>query len=533
MPILTKVRLPDWDGSLGATADVRLPSSRQAALQWVGAVLILAALALLVLAAASPRVDGHLTRPGLSAAEAVRLVHAAHARPGDLLDVTGTILKPGAGEPPRFILAGAFVSPDYVLRWRDRIEVRPGKDLREPVREVVTYSKTAPDTVTITRHVEGKLSGRRAAAEQMTIAAPKRIRIALTFDDGPHPVWTPKVLGLLAKHDARATFFVLGQWADRWPDLVRGEVAEGHEVCLHSYSHAVFTRLSPARVASDLARNFQAIAGLVPGPVRWFRPPYGAVNARVRQQVSALGYRMVLWDVDTRDWQRPPAEVIAARILSGARDGAVILMHDGGGDRSRTVAALAIALPRLKARGVEMLTLSQVRGFAPAPPSHVLVAEASGETLFSVATVSVFVDGKLLEPRPLAARHQGRLLLAARPVLAALGASSSWDGAAQALRVETPRGAAVLRAGSRRFTLNGRDLLLTAPVFHFEGQLLAPASLLAQLTNTILTVSPDGTSASFDGVARPFSPEPLPAGKASLRPQWVVPANEAIAHEVE
>lgn len=508
----------------------RPATSQRTAVRWAGTGAVFIAVALLVLLAAGPRVDGHLTRPGLSVAEALRALHSTHARPGDLVDVTGAVLKTGGGQPPCLLLAGAAVSPDHVLRWCDRIEVRPGRDLREPVREVVTCWRIAPGTVTIARHVEGKISGRRVAAERMTIAAPKRIRIALTFDDGPSPVWTPKVLDVLAKHGAKASFFVLGEWAARWPDLVRREVAEGHEVCLHSYSHARFTRLAPARVALDLARNLRAISGIVAGPVRWFRPPYGAVNDRIRAQVSALGYRTVLWDVDTRDWQRPPAEVIAARILSGARDGAIILMHDGGVDRSRTVAALSIALPKLKARGVEALTLSQVRGFAPAPPSQVLVAEAHGQTLFSVATVKVLVDGKPIEPRPIAARHEGHLLLAARPVLAALGVPSSWDEAAQALRIQTSRGLAVLRAGSRRFTLDDRDVLLTAPVFRFEGQLLAPASLLARLTNAILTISPDGGSASFDTVSRSLIPGPPRLGQPPrLAPALVVPADEAFA----
>ncbi|MCX7600018.1 MAG: polysaccharide deacetylase family protein [Armatimonadetes bacterium] len=502
-------------------------------LRQAGAFLVLVVVLLLVLFAAAPRVDGRPVRPGLRVTEAVRLVGAPRARPGDLLDVTGRVLKPGGGEQPRLFLAGALVPADYVLRWRDRIQVRPGRDLREPAMDVVTCSRTASGGVIVARHVEGKVSGRQAAVERMAIAAPKRVRIALTFDDGPNPVWTPQVLDVLAKYRAKASFFVLGQCAVRWPELVRRQVAEGHEICLHSYSHARFTQLPASRVTLELARNLRALSDLAVGPIRWFRPPYGVVNARVREQVAAMGYRTVLWDVDTRDWRRPPAEVIAARILAGAHDGAVILMHDGGGDRSRTVAALALALPRLKARGVEMLTLSQVRRFAPAPPSEVVVAEAHGQTSFSVTTVKVLVDGRLVEPRPLAARHEGQLLVAARPVLAALGMPASWDEAAQALCVETPRGQAILRAGSRRFTLADRDLLLSAPVFRFEGQVLAPASLLAKLTNTILTVSPDGTTARFDTVSRPFSPEPPQRGAGtSFRPAWVVPAYAAIAHEM-
>jgi len=510
---MDKPHLPSAYAFFSAVTDARPAMNHRRALWWVGAGVAAATIACLAVIAASPRVDGHLTRVGLTAAEAARIVRATHARPGDLLDVRGSVLKPGGGEPPCFVLAGVTVPPDYILRWRDRLEVRPGRDLREPVREIVRCSKVPPSGVTIVRHVEGKLSGRRAAAEQMTVAAPARVRIALTFDDGPHPTWTPKVLDLLASHGAKASFFVLGQWAARWPSLVRREVAEGHEVGLHSYSHPFFTRLSPTRVAWELARNVDAISGLVAGPVRWFRPPYGALNARVKQQVAGLGYRTVLWDVDTRDWQRPPAEVIATRILAGARDGAVILMHDGGLDRSRTVAALSLALPKLKARGVEMLTLSQVRGLAPAPPARVLVAEARGETLFTLSTTATFVDGRPIEPRPLSARHQGCLLLAARPVLAALGVPTSWDEAAQALRVQTPHGLAILRAGSRRFTLAGRDLLLTAPTFRCEGQLLAPATLLARLTNTILTTSPDGTSARFDTVSRPLTPAPPQPGE--------------------
>lgn len=168
----------------------------------------------------------------------------------------------------------------------------------------------------------------------------------LTFDDGPDPQWTPALLDILDRHGAKATFFELGREIDRTPQLAGVVQARGHALGNHTMTHP---KLTEAAAGTATAQIQAADAKL--GPTTCFRPPYGAINDAIRGEVAALGRRVVLWDVDTRDWQKPGTEVIVQRILSGARPGATILMHDSGGDRSQTLAATDQALGLLAAAG--------------------------------------------------------------------------------------------------------------------------------------------------------------------------------------
>ncbi|HZX02799.1 polysaccharide deacetylase family protein [Kribbella sp.] len=173
--------------------------------------------------------------------------------------------------------------------------------------------------------------------------------VYLTFDDGPDPLWTPKVLAVLAKHAVHATFFMLAQHANPHQELVDEVRAAGHAIGNHSVSHPKLTKLSPAQLHHQVADGVHS---------RCFRPPYGATNPKVRAEIKRDGMQQVLWDVDTRDWSRPGVPVIVKRALAGARPGAIILMHDGGGNRSETVAALGQILTALSARGYHFATLS-------------------------------------------------------------------------------------------------------------------------------------------------------------------------------
>ena len=175
--------------------------------------------------------------------------------------------------------------------------------------------------------------------------------IALTFDDGPDPRWTPTVLDLLRKHHVRATFCLVGQHVAEHPQLVRRIAAEGHALCNHSWSHdEAMQRRPAASVRADLERTSRAIVQAAGRAPRYYRAPGGnwapsAVSAADRQQLRLLG-----WSVDPYDWRRPPAAEIARRILAGVAPGAIVLMHDGYGARGNTVAALRNLLPALAAR---------------------------------------------------------------------------------------------------------------------------------------------------------------------------------------
>lgn len=178
--------------------------------------------------------------------------------------------------------------------------------------------------------------------------------VYLTFDDGPHPVWTPRVLDALARHGAAATFFVLGQNAAVYPGLVARLVDAGHDVGNHTFDHASLDRVDrEAFIAEvrDTDRAILAAAGERAGPIACLRPPYGAVDERTRALAAELGKTIALWSVDPQDWRRPGAEQIASHLLANARPGAILLLHDGGGNREQTVAALETVLAELSARG--------------------------------------------------------------------------------------------------------------------------------------------------------------------------------------
>jgi len=164
----------------------------------------------------------------------------------------------------------------------------------------------------------------------------------LTFDDGPQLEWTPKVLQVLAKHNAKATFFVLGQEVAAHPELLTLERAAGHHIGNHTWDHPMLTRLPAAKMRQEIFSGVKS---------KCFRPPFRDTNAGVEATAASYHQRQVLWDVDTKDWSKPGTAQILRAILGGARPGAIILMHDGGGNRSETVAALDQALTQLTRQG--------------------------------------------------------------------------------------------------------------------------------------------------------------------------------------
>ncbi len=172
--------------------------------------------------------------------------------------------------------------------------------------------------------------------------------VYLTFDDGPDPTWTPKILDLLAQHNAQATFFVLGRNALAYPELIEQLQLAGHVLANHSWSHADSTQLDQTSLIHELTST-QALLGATASTC--FRPPYGKHNQQTDAIVNQLGLRVVLWDVDSGDWKQPGTEEIVARIRSQIRDQAVVLLHDGGGSRQQTVEALELLLPELAAQG--------------------------------------------------------------------------------------------------------------------------------------------------------------------------------------
>ncbi|TLQ45622.1 glycosyltransferase [Streptomyces marianii] len=216
-----------------------------------------------------------------------------------------------------------------------------------------------------------------------TPGAPKALSVpdknlVLTFDDGPDPVWTPKVLDKLKQYDAHAVFFVTGTMASRHPDLVRRMVAEGHELGLHTFNHPDLALQTQSRIDWELSQNQLALAGAAGIRTSLFRPPYSSFSAAlddkswpVTEYIGSRGYITAFNDTDSEDWKRPGVEAIIKRATPEGTKGSIVLMHDSGGDRSQTVAALGRLLPDMKERGYRFVNLTEALG---APSAHTPVA---------------------------------------------------------------------------------------------------------------------------------------------------------------
>ncbi|MEV7015775.1 glycosyltransferase [Streptomyces sp. NPDC093991] len=209
--------------------------------------------------------------------------------------------------------------------------------------------------------------------EATTLSVPDG-RLVLTFDDGPDPTWTPRVLDVLKKHDAHAVFFVTGTMASRYPDLVQRMVDEGHEIGLHTFNHPDLSLQSRERIDWELSQNQLAITGAAGIRTSLFRPPYSSYSAAmdneswpVTEYIGSRGYLTVVNNTDSEDWKRPGVDEIIRRATPENGEGAIVLMHDSGGDRSQTVAALDRFLPDLKEKGYEFDNLTEA---LDAPSAH-------------------------------------------------------------------------------------------------------------------------------------------------------------------
>jgi peptidoglycan/xylan/chitin deacetylase (PgdA/CDA1 family) len=227
---------------------------------------------------------------------------------------------------------------------------RPGN----PIRSLAT----GPAEAILER---GRLSGRvMPVAFRPAAGAGGSLPVALTFDDGPWPHTTAQILTILVQRQAPATFFVVGRQVERYPELVRQELTAGMTVGSHSWSHPQpFNRLPPARIRDEITHGRRTLGPLRVRPVG-FRPPGGAASPAVLAAAQGLGERTVLWSVDPADWHPGvTADQLVWRVLAAVRPGAIVLLHDGGGNRSATVAALPAIIDGLRRLG---LTLTMVPG---------------------------------------------------------------------------------------------------------------------------------------------------------------------------
>jgi peptidoglycan/xylan/chitin deacetylase (PgdA/CDA1 family) len=190
-------------------------------------------------------------------------------------------------------------------------------------------------------------------------------RLALTYDDGPNDPHTLRLLDILARHNLHATFFLIGRYVRRRPDIVRELVKAGHVVGNHTFTHPLLTLKSADEVRRELTDCRKAIEDAVGQHSNLFRPPFGGRRPAVLRVARSLGLQPIMWNVTGYDWNAPPAAAIERKVESQMRGGDVILLHDGGhkqmgADRSQTVLATDHLLSRYQSEGFEFVTIRQM-----------------------------------------------------------------------------------------------------------------------------------------------------------------------------
>jgi peptidoglycan-N-acetylglucosamine deacetylase len=186
--------------------------------------------------------------------------------------------------------------------------------------------------------------------------------VALTFDDGPHPFFTPQILDALAKYDAKATFFVIGKEAENYPAIIKRQAKEGHEIANHTYRHNFKDNFNEKVLAEELAKTSKVIEKLTGMKPTLFRPHSGYYYEKNVNTAINNGYRMILWSwhQDTKDWKRPGAGKITYNVVSDTKPGDIVIFHDAGGDRRQTVKAVENILKILDEKGYKFVTVSDM-----------------------------------------------------------------------------------------------------------------------------------------------------------------------------
>ena len=366
------------------------PRSGVPVLQLLAAVLLFAAALALAWGLARPiniSVDGRdVAIPARVSVAYLRRIGIVRVEAGALRAVNGSVIAIDGGDPALITRNGRMVSSSQRVFDGDVITSRDGTDVPEPTATVsasIPFKTRTEGTGPIMRVenpgsagtrelTKGKLSGleigvhvERPAVDMLIVRArpaPKAKLVALTFDDGPWSGQTDRILAILKHEGIHATFFMLGQGAKVHPEIAQRVAAQGNLVGNHTYSHRLLTAATPAAIREEIAYGASAIRSATGFEPTWFRPPYGAIDPKVWTQLRELRVSVALWTVDTRDWSKPGVPRIVASVKKNVRSGSIVLMHDGGGNRDQTIAALPIIIHDLKVRGFAFVTLDQLAG---------------------------------------------------------------------------------------------------------------------------------------------------------------------------
>lgn len=289
---------------------------------------------------------------------------------GDLVDVEGSVLRRGA-VAGKLRLNHRPAPPETQLRDGDRIDLLAGRDRREPLnRQVIRVPGGMPAnpqfflarTPGSQLVIRGAISHKLLSASFLPNGQPTLERaVALTFDDGPSPQYTPRIVATLTRLHVPATFFVVGYLADRYPSLVRRELRAGMTVGNHSYNHPQvppFDQLPSQLLNDEIALGADSLhrAGAAP---TLFRPPGGSFSPTVIKAAQTHGERIVLWSVDPADWQPgSTAAQIKKKVLAAVRPGSIVILHDGGGNRNATGTALPAIIKGIRHKGLRLVAIT-------------------------------------------------------------------------------------------------------------------------------------------------------------------------------
>lgn len=316
--------------------------------------------------------------------------------PGDLIAVDGSLLEKGKGEALNALINGTSTTDLTVkLSNGDTVDLNNGNPIEEPssiTEEAVPYAfetqgngplhfveGQGADGIKQTK--TGNISGLTVeeVAQEPTNIVRRNMSpnvgedkvIALTFDDGPWKDSTAAILDVLAQNGAKATFFTVGDRIDgAGVDLVKRAASEGHQICTHSFDHASgdgqavnLGYMKPEDQIIEVEKGYEAIKSATGADASHvFRAPGGNYGEDVMRNIGTLVSVEVGWNIDSQDWKKPGAGPIVDQVKS-AQPGSIVLMHDGGGDRSQTVAALKEALPSLKAEGYRFITMDELLAY--------------------------------------------------------------------------------------------------------------------------------------------------------------------------
>ena len=239
-----------------------------------------------------------------------------------------------------------------------------------PGRNPAVEDRTDPWWRNAAAEVSREPAFRGRALPILTMGSSDRREIALTFDDGPHPAFTPQILAALRRLNVPATFFVVGKAAEKRPDLVRAMVADGHEVGDHTFSHVTLTRVSPADARTEYRADADLVARITGRRPRWCRPPGGDLDAATLAAAEAEGLTTVLWTDDPGDYANPTPDALLDRTLRRLHNGAILLMHDGPRSTIAIIPRLVAAARTLGYRFVSLADLTR--------PDRIELASAPG-----------------------------------------------------------------------------------------------------------------------------------------------------------